>query len=455
MKVRDMTQGSPTRLIMQVALPLMLGNVFQQLYTVVDAAVVGRGIGMDALAALGSSDWFNWLWLSIAQGLTQGFAIPIAQAFGAKDYDALRRDVGGAASLSAILAVLLTGAALIAIRPVLALLGTPAEILPTGAAYLTVLFAGLPIVMAYNLLAGILRGFGDARSPLIAMVLSSAVNIALDVLFVVAFGFGVTGAAAATVIAQACSAAFCVLRLRGLPFLRLSRADFRLNRRQTASLMRLGVPVSLQNALISVGGMIVQTVVNAMGVAFIAGYTATNKLYGLLELAAVSYGYALSTYAGQNWGAWRLDRIRRGVRAGMLTGALTAAGIAALMFALGRGILSLFIDPAAGGDEAMAVACEFLYTMSAFLPVLYVLYVIRSTLQGIGDTMTPMLSGVAEFVMRTGSALLLPRWIGYRGVFAAEVLAWSGADVILAAGYLRARKKLLDKQPPTDYATGE
>ena len=207
--------------------------------------------------------------------------------------------------------------------------------------------------------------------------------------------------------------------------------------------MRLGLPVSLQNCIIAVGGMVLQRVVNPMGVAFIAGYTATNKLYGLLELAAVSYSYAISAYAGQNFGAGQKDRIRRGVRAGLFTGARTAAGIALLMFALGRHILSLFIDSGAGGDEAMRMACEYLYTMSAFLPVLYVLYVVRSTLQGIGDTVMPMVSGLAEFAMRTGSALLLPHWIGYRGVFAAEVLAWLGADVILIAGYLRARRGLL------------
>ena len=443
MRVRDMTQGRPVGLILRVALPLMLGNMCQQLYTVVDAAVVGRGIGMSALAALGSSDWFNWMWLSIVQGLAQGFAIPIAHAFGARDHDRLRRTVGSAAALAAMLALLLAAAALLTVRPVLRLLGTPAAILPMGASYLYVLFSGMPAVMAYNLAAGVLRGFGDARSPLMAMVLSSVVNILLDLLFVMVLRFGVMGAAAATVTAQACSAVFCIRRLRGLEFLRLQKADYRLTRKHAASLLRLSIPVSLQNCVIAVGGMIVQTVVNPMGVAFIAGYTATNKLYGLLELAAVSYGYAISAYAGQNFGAGQKDRIRRGVRAGLFTGSLTAAGIALLMFALGRHILSLFIDSGAGGDEAMRMACEYLYTMSAFLPVLYVLYVVRSTLQGIGDTVMPMVSGLAEFAMRTGSALLLPHWIGYRGVFAAEVLAWLGADVILIAGYLRARRGLL------------
>ena len=443
MRTRDMTEGRPARLIMLVALPLMLGNVFQQLYTVVDAAVVGRGIGVDALAALGSSDWLNWMWLSVIQGLAQGFSIAIAQSFGAKQFDELRRCMGSSVVLGAALALALTAAALVTARPILRLLGTPAEILPMGAAYLTTLFLGMPVVMAYNLLAGALRAFGDGRSPLLAMVVASLLNIALDVLFVVGLGFGVVGAATATVIAQACAAGYCLMKLRGLDFMRLSRSDFQLEGRRALRLMRLGVPVSLQNGVIAVGGMIVQTVVNPMGVAFIAGYTATNKLYGLLELAAISYGYAMSTYAGQNYGAGRADRIREGVRTGLWLGVATAVVIAGLMFALGRGILGLFMDPRADTARSMAIACEYLYLMSACLPVLYVLHVLRSSLQGMGDTVMPMVSGLAEFCMRTGSALLLPALIGYRGVFYAEVLAWLGADIILLAGYFRARRTRL------------
>lgn len=436
-KVRNMTEGRPLRLIMAIALPLMLGNICQQLYTVADAAVVGRGVGMDALAALGSSDWFNWLFLSAVQGFAQGFTIPMAQAFGAQDYDDLRKNVGSAILLSLLTGVILTAAALVLIRPVLKLLGTPAEIRPMAVSYLTVLFAGLPVVMAYNLLAGILRALGDGRSPLYAMVLASGVNIVLDVLFVMGFRWGVASAAAATVIAQGCSCVFCLFRLRTLDFIKPQREDLRLEPARAARLMGLGLPMSLQNAIIAVGGMIVQSVVNPLGVTFIAGYTATNKLYGVLEIAAVSYGYAMSTYAGQNLGANKMERIRKGVHAGALAGVVTAFVIAGAMFLFGRGIVSLFISAAeADAEAAIRVACQFLWLMSAFLPVLYILHIYRSTLQGMGNTVMPMVSGLAEFVMRTGAALILPAWIGYWGVFWAEVLAWAGADCILLPSYL-------------------
>ncbi len=436
MRTRNMTEGSPIKLILAIALPLMLGNVCQQLYTVVDTMVVGRGVGMDALAALGSSDWFNWLFLGVVQGFAQGFAIPMAQAFGADDYDDLRKYVGNAALLAVITSAVITAAALSLIRPVLNLLGTPVEIQPTAIEYLTVLFAGLPVVMAYNLLAGVLRSLGDGKSPLYAMIVASAVNIVLDVLFVMGFGWGVSGAAAATVIAQVCSCLFCLYRLKGVAFLRMKKSDFALDPCRCAKLMKLGLPLSMQNGIIAVGGMIVQSVVNPLGVTFIAGYTATNKLYGVLEVAAVSYGYAMSTYSGQNLGARKIERIRKGTRAGAIAGVITAAIIALCMFLFGRQIVSLFIDAGeANAVGAIDIAVEYLWLMSAFLPVLYVLHVYRSTLQGMGDTVMPMVSGLAEFVMRTGAALLLPGVIGYSGVFWAEVLAWVGADLILVPSY--------------------
>ena len=214
MRVRDMTRGSATRLILSTALPLMLGNMFQQLYTIVDASVVGRGIGLRALAALGSADWFIWLFFSIAQGFAQGFSIPVAQAFGAKDYAELRSVAGNALFLGMLTSMAITVIALLVISPVLRLMGTPDEVMPMAAAYLRVLFSGIPVVMAYNLLAGMLRALGDSHSPLLAMMLSSIVNMLLDCVFVFGFGWGVESAAAATVIAQAASFVFCLLRLR-------------------------------------------------------------------------------------------------------------------------------------------------------------------------------------------------------------------------------------------------
>ena len=443
MTVRSMTQGSPVKLIFAVALPLMLGNVFQQLYTVVDAQVVGSVEGVSALAALGASDWFNWMFVGLIQGLAQGFTIPMAQAFGAQDHSYLRRCVGCSIVLAVISSVIITGAALLTIDPVLSMLDTPPEIRGTSALYLTILFSAFPIVMAYNLMAGILRSLGDGRSPLWAMVIACAVNISLDLLFVAVFRWGVAGAAAATVIAQMFSAAFCLLRLGRIEFIRPAAADFKPDRKVALHLIRLGLPVSAQNGIIAVGGMIIQSIVNAMGVSFIAGYTATNKLYGVLEIAAISYGYAMSAYAGQNLGAGEFGRIRRGLRSAAVTGVLTAGVIAGAMFLFGRFIVGSFISGTPEEvSQATGVACEFLYLMSAFLPILYILHVYRSALQGMGNTVMPMVSGVAEFIMRTGSALLLPGVIGYKGVFWAEILAWIGADIILKSSFYVVFSKL-------------
>ena len=447
MQVKNMTEGNPIRLILSVALPLMVGNIFQQLYTVVDAQVVGTVEGVSALAAVGAADWFNWLFLGVVQGLAQGFTIPMAQAFGANDHARLRRCVGNAIVLAVLTAAVCTVAALGLITPVLDMLGTPAEIRPTSTTYLTILFCGLPVVMAYNLAAGVLRALGDGRSPLLAMVIAALINIGLDLLFVAGLGWGVGGAAAATVIAQLCSFVFCLYRLSRIAFVRPAKADLRPEVPVCANLMRLGLPISLQNAIIGVGGMVVQAIVNPFGVTFIAGFTATNKLYGVLEVAAISYGYAVSTYAGQNLGAKKPERIRSGVRASALTGIITAGVITAFMFLFGRAIIGSFIS---GTPEEVTastqIGWEFLRLMILWLPVLYLLHIYRSALQGMGNTVMPMASGIAEFVMRTLSALVLPGLIGYSGVFWAEVLAWIGADLILMPSYFVSLGKLFRSQ---------
>ncbi len=442
MSVRNMTEGKPARLIMGVALPLMLGNIFQQMYTVVDAQIVGSVVGVSALAAVGAADWFNWLFVGLLQGFSIGFAIPMAQAFGANDYPRLRKYTGNALILSTLIAAIFTVTALSLIHPVLNLLNTPEAIRPTSVTYLTILFAGLPIVMGYNLLAGVLRSLGDGKSPLYAMVVASLVNIGLDLLFVAVFGWGVGGAALATVVAQGCSLLFCLYRLAKISFVRPTREDLKPDLPVCKHLIHLSLPVAFQNAVIGVGGMIVQSVANPLGVTFIAGYTATNKLYGLLEIAAVSYGYAISTYTGQNLGARKFDRIRKGVHTAVIMGVITSMVIALFMFLFGRSIIGSFISGTPEEvDAALKIGWEFLQLMSLALPILYVLYIYRSAQMGMGHTLMPLLSGMAEFVMRTGSALLLPAIIGYSGVFWAEVLAWLGADFFLIPGYYWALRK--------------
>ena len=442
LKTKNMTQGTPWKLILAVALPLMLGNVFQQLYTVVDTAIVGNVLGVTALAALGASDWFNWMFMMIIQGLTQGFTIPVAQEYGAGDVPRLRRNAATAIKLSAIFGVVLCAAALLTITPVLKTLNTPESILPTSRNYLIVLFSGTPILMAYNLLAGFLRALGDGKSPLIAMVIASVINIALDILFVAGFGWGVEGAAAATVIAQAFSALYCYHCFRKIDVLHLSRKDFMPERSMTFRQLRLGTPLALQNIVICVGGMVLQSIVNNMGVLFIAGYTATNKLYGILEVAATSSGYAISTYMGQNLGARKFGRIRKGMRSALIMSVIISAVIGLSVMALGKPLLSLFITGTVEEvAESMKYGYEYLIVMCLGLPVLYVLHAYKNALQGFGNTISPMISGFAEFIMRTGAALILPAFVGYWGIFLAEVLAWAGADVILLFGYYKAQSQ--------------
>ena len=432
-----MTEGRPTSLILSFALSLMAGNIFQQLYTVVDTMVVGKGLGVQALAALGAADWLNWMMLGIIQGLTQGFGIMMAQEFGAKRDDMLRRTIGNAACLSLIFMVVLTLIGQLLITPVLNVLQTPGDIMGNASLYLRIMFAGIPIVMLYNLLACILRALGDGKTPLNAMIVASFTNIALDILFVLVLDFGIAGAAAATLIAQLVSAVFCIYHIRKIEILSFQRDDFRLHQGLTGKLLVLGSPMAFQNGIIAVGGMIVQSVVNGFGVIFIAGFTATNKLYGLLEIAATSYGYAMVTYVGQNLGAGLIRRIRQGVRSAVIIGTLTAAGIAVVMLLGGKYILSLFISGTPEEYEmTMSIAYYYLAIMSICLPILYLLHVLRSAIQGMGNTVLPMLSGVAEFIMRTLSALLLPLIVGQTGIFYAEILAWLGADVILVTSYI-------------------
>ena len=434
--VRNMTTGKPGKLILAFSISLVAGNVFQQLYTVVDTMVVGKYLGVSTLAALGASDWLNWLMLGVIQGLTQGFGIRMAQEFGADRTEDLKRSVGSAAVLSMLSAVLLVAAGQIFARPVLMLLQTPQEIIGYTLLYLRIMFAGVPVVMLYNLLACILRSLGDSRTPLNAMIVASVTNIVLDYLFVLGFGWGIAGAAAATLIAQAVSSVFCFFHIKRIAFLKLSRTDFHLRRDLSTRLFMLGLPMAFQNGIIAIGGMIVQFVVNGYGVIFIAGFTATNKLYGLLEIAGTSYGYAMVTYVGQNLGAGRHDRIRSGMRAATGIAMATSAFIAVCMLVFGKYLLGLFISGSPEVvEQTMQIAYFYLAVMSICLPVLYLLHVTRSALQGMGNTFLPMMSGVAEFVMRTLSVIFLPMLLGEVGIFFAEIAAWLGADVVLVISY--------------------
>ena len=442
-RIKNMTEGKPASLILTFALPLMAGNVFQQLYTVVDTMVVGKYLGVNALAALGAADWLNWMMLGLVQGFTQGFAILMAQEFGAKRLEQLRKVIGSSAVLSLLSSLVLVLLGQLAALPVLTLLKTPDTIINDSLLYLRIVFLGIPIVMAYNLLACILRSLGDGKTPLQAMVVASVTNIVLDLIFVMVFHWGIAGAAVATLIAQLISGLYCLYHIWKIEFLKMQKADFLPRGALCGKLMALGSPMAFQNCIIAIGGMIVQFVVNGFGVLFIAGFTATNKLYGVLEIAATSYGYSMITYVGQNLGAGKGRRIRQGLRAALGIAVATSVVIAFIMLVFGRFILSWFISGTPEEvEQTMQVAYFYLSIMSVCLPILYVLHVIRSTIQGMGNTVLPMLSGVMEFTMRTLTALLLPLALGEVGIFFAEIAAWAGADVVLVVSYFVVARRL-------------
>lgn len=440
----NMTKGHPAGLLIRFALPLMFGNVFQQLYTVVDTAIVGRGVGMEALAALGTVDWLNWMFLAICQGFTQGFAVRMSQKYGEGDAEGLRQTIG----LSARLSVYITVASLLVALPglplFLHLLRVPQNLYAYAQTYSGIVLAGIPAMMFYNYCASVLRAVGDSKTPLIAMVAASLANIGLDCLAVFALDMGIAGAAIATVLAQCLAGVICMIKMLRTPQLRFEKRHLRKAPVLAKALMGLGTPLAAQFIIIAVGGMAVQSVVNRFSTSFIAGYTATNKLFGILEIAAVSYGYAITTYVGQNYGASFFDRIRKGVNWGALLSIATAMLIGGMMIAFGRQITMLFIDTdvpeiaAAAGD----VAYRYLFAMSVMLPVLYLLHVYRAALQGVGNAVIPLWSGAVEFFIRIGASVAVGITLWENGIFIGEVSAWVGAAILLIAAYYRVAAKM-------------
>ena len=442
-RTKDMTSGSPVRLILLFSLPILCGNLLQQLYNLVDSLIVGRLLGVTALTAVTASGWLDWAVLSVPMGLAQGFSIHAAQCFGAGNIPGLKRAVAQSYLISAAVTVLLVAASEIMLHPVLVMMNSPEETIRLTENYLRILYYGLPVVMALNVFAGFLYALGNSRVPLLALTCSSFVNIGLDWVFIGPLGMGTNGGAYATVISQAVSALICLWAVLRIPELQPVRRDYRPDRERIRTLVWLGSPIVMQNLIISLGGLVLQGVVNAYGFIFMAGYNAAARLQGLIEVAGTALGNAQGTFTGQNFGADRMDRVRLGLRksAQICVAAAVMIGLAMILF--GKPVMSLFVrDDPAVVDEVLSIGKEFLIVMSAGLPALYLLFVYRSTLQGLGDTVIPMASGVVELIMRVSAALLLPKLLGVLGVYLAEIMAWAGAGIFLMIFCYRRLRKL-------------
>lgn len=443
-RVTNMTEGSPLKLILLFAIPLIFTNLGQQLYMIVDASIVGRGVGVKALAAVGSTDWSYWLILWTITGLTQGFGVFVSRYFGEKDYDKMNRSITMSTILCVVIGAVLTLIGVLAARPLLILLETPADILDGAVTYLTTMISGTLIVIAYNMAASILRAFGDGRSPLVAMLIAGLMNIGLDLLFVLVFHWGIFGAAIATVSAQLVSFLYCLVKISKIEYVSLAKANWVPDGKMIKELLLFGLPLALQYIVIAGSGMVMQSTINQHGSLFVAGYTARNKLYGLLESSAISLGFAFSTFFAQNYGAGNKQRVRNGVRTGVKLSILLALGVTVVMLLIGKYLLQAFINAGeAEGPVVLEIAQHYLLVMAAFLVVCYLIHVYRNALQAMGTSIWSMVSGFAECGVRILMAKGVVSLLGSEVLFYIEPFAWLGALLFIMIPYYIYRKKLL------------
>ena len=401
---KDLTSGSPLKVILLFTLPLVLGNLFQQFYALADTIIVGRFCGVSALASVGATGSVNYLILGFVIGVCNGFAIPIAQLFGARDYKDLRRHVANAAWLCMAASVVLTISTVALTRPMMQLMQTPDDIIDGAVIYIGWIFAGIPFIFLYNMVAAIMRALGDSKTPLYFLILTSALNIGLDLLFIVPFHFGVFGAALATDISQVISGVLSFIYLRRkFNVLKMEKDDLAFSKKASIRLLGIGVPMGLQCSITAIGSVIMQWAVNVLGSTAVAAVTAAGKTQSLLTVPMESVGTAMATYAGQNLGASRMDRVRQGVNSAMLIILVYGVGSALILHFTDVQIMSLFLDTAKEVD-IVAMGREYLFWNSVFFVPLGALIVWRYSIQGLGFSSLAMLAGVAEMVARTAVA---------------------------------------------------
>ena len=444
-KATDMTVGNPAKHIITFAIPLILTNFGQQLYMIADAAIVGRGVGVKALAAVGSTDWCYWMILWTVSGLTQGFSTFVSRYFGEKKYKNMNKVIAMSALLCVAIGVILTTVGLFAASPLLMLLNTPRDILDDSTIYLMTMIAGTLIVTAYNMAGSILRAFGDGKTPLYAMVIAASLNIGLDCVFVFLFQWGIFGAAMASVLAQLISFLFCFLKIRRIEYVHIEGTMWVPDRKLVKELILFGIPIAIQNIIIAFGGILLQSSVNLQGSIFVAGYTATNKVYGLLECSATALGVACCTFFAQNYGAGKFDRLNQGMRITLKIVVAMALTVMSIVLISRRYLLQLFLNTSeAGGPEALETGIRYLTIMIVFLVILYLIHIFRNVLQAMENSFWSMVSGFAELICRVFMAKVAIHWIGSDALFISEPVAWTGALLCVMLPYFYYKRKILN-----------
>ena len=443
-RVTNMTTGNPYKLMLRFAVPVILTNMLQQLYQMVDAAIVGRGVGVDALAAVGCTDWTYWMMMWSVSVMVQGFATFVSRNFGKQDQAATNKAITTSVYLTLVISVIFVVAGVLAARPVLELLRTPSNLMDNAVIYLTTMFAGIIIVAFYNLTAAILRAFGDSKTPLVAMIVAAVLNIVLDLLFVMVFDWGVFGAAFASVLSQFVSFVFCTVKIFKIEYVKLDKEAWQPDWTLSGDMAKFGIPLAIQYVIIHLGGMIVQSTINDQGASFVAGYTTINKLYGLLECTAIALGASFTTFGSQNFGAGNFKRVRRGVNVAMALAVGIACVLMAIVLPLRYYLPQIFIDMSEpGAADAIEVAAKYLTNMILSMPILYSVYVHRNNLQAIGITSWSLVSGIAEAVSRVVMAKFFIHFTGVQIMFYVEPVAWLMAWLFVLIPYYFYQRKLL------------
>ncbi len=423
---KNMTEGNPFPIIFAYFIPVLCSSLFQQLYSIVDTIIVGKGINDMALAAVGASGAITFFIFGFVMGLGSGMAVLMAQAYGSGDYEYLRKTItmGFISCGSVGLMVMVLSA--IAVRPVMVLLNTDLVILEDALLYVLIIIWGIPLTLVYNCLGGILNALGDSRTPLVAVIISTIVNILLDTLFIMEFGMGVEGAAIATLIAQACSGVFCYMKVRKIPFVRLKAEDWKIDFRLILAQFKIGVPVAFMNSITAIGSLLLQYFVNSLGVNYTAAYSACGKITQLLIQPSTAVGMTIATFAGQNMGARKISRIKRGLfDASKITITIIILSSTVLLIApeiLARIVLS--------EQVIINLSIDYLRICGAMVWSIAFLFLVRNALQGMGFTVVPMISGILEMVVRVVVILVFVKDYGFAAVAFAETGAWLSAFLL-------------------------
>ena len=441
----DMTKGSPLKIFILFSIPLLIGNIFQQLYSMVDTIIVGRFVGVDALAAVGSTGSMFFLVNGMILGLTSGFSVLVSQKFGAKDEEGVKKSVASNITLTIISTIIITVVALLLKNAVLKLMNTPENIFNDANTYITIIYAGIFTQTAYNMAAGILRALGDSKTPLYFLIVSSILNIVLDLVFIVNFKMGVAGAAYATNIAQGLSAVLCLIySYKKFKVLRLKKEDFKVEKSYYKDHLKIAIPMGLQFSVTAVGVIIIQSAVNVFGSTVIASFTASSKVLQLVMQPLISYGVTIATYAGQNLGAQKFDRIVNGMKIMNYISIVTSLIAGAVLVFFGKYFVMLFVEnPTA---EMIGYTQEVLNYAAVFMIFLGAIFIYRNVLQGMGESFVPMMAGVYELVARSIVAFTLPKYIGFTGICLSDPIAWIAAAVPLVIAYNIKIKKITEEK---------